>query len=131
MNYRACLDQCSLALLRQIAVAHGVALPELPARAEVVRVVLERLLAPGYLDSVTANLAAEQREPLVLVAAEGGEIRGFVLERRLRQGAAPEQAHVTDLLSDLTQRGLLFRTFHAVGPERGEVFILPDELLSL
>src|ERR671931_2858639 len=89
MNLRDCLDQCALTLLRQIAERHGVPLPDPPARAEVIRVLLERLLAPGYLEAIVGRLSDEQRRALGLVAAEGGQIRGFVLGRRLRQRAGP------------------------------------------
>ena len=133
MNLRTCLDQCSFGLLRQIAAVHEVALSEPPARAEVVHALLERLLAPGYLQQFFEKRPPEEQRALALVAHDGGQSRGFVLERRLRQhtGDEADDEGVQAILGTLVQAGLLFRTFQAIGPDRGEIFALPDELLAL
>ena len=129
MNLRACLEQCSLALLRQIAEHHAVPLPEVAARAEVIRLLLGRLLAPGYLGGFVGQLDDAERWPLELVAAAGGQLRGFVFERRLRRrletaGIPPDEVSAP---TQQLQSGLLFRTFQATGSDRGEVYALPAE----
>jgi hypothetical protein len=133
MNLQDGLNLCSLALLRQIASAHAVQLPDPPARVEVVRVLLDRLTDPGYLAQYLQDLEPVQTAALCLVAADVGQIRGFVLERRLRQKAGPEtdESAVRAILTGLLERGILFRAFQAVGPERGEIYVLPTELLPL
>lgn len=136
MDLRDCLDQCSLGLLRQIAASHQVALPEPPARAEVVRVLAGRLLEPGYLAQYVGNLGDDERAALTLVVGEGGQVRSFALERQLRSasggpGLQDADQAVSDLPAHLLQAGLLFRTFQAAGPDRGEVYVAPDELHPL
>jgi hypothetical protein len=132
MELRACLDQCALGLLRQIAAAHEVPLAEPAARAEAVQLLLDRLLAAGYLEHCLARLGQDERRALELVASEGGQLRGFVLERRLRRSAEPDGADSSSsrVLGSLLQSGLLYRVFQAVGPVRGEVYVLPDELVA-
>jgi hypothetical protein len=133
MELRACLDQCALGLLRRIAAAHEVPLAEPPARAEAVQQLLDRLLAPGYFEQCLTRLDQDERRALELVASDGGQLRGFVLERRLRHSPEPDGPDSTSsrVLGSLLQSGLLYRVFQAVGPVRGEVYVLPDELLGL
>jgi hypothetical protein len=132
VELRDCLDQCSLGVLRQIAAAHDVSVAEPPARAEIVQALSERLLAPGYLKRLVRDLRDDERQALELVAADGGQLRGFVLERRLRPPESEDDDPASSrALSGLVQTGLLYRTFQAVGPIRGEVYVLPDELLPL
>lgn len=131
MNLAACLDQCSLGLLRQIAAAHGVRLEEPPARRELIEALLQRLGAPGYLARYIEQLSDNERWILASVAGAGGPLRGYVLERRLRQhDLTASETDLRDQLDALVQKGLLYRSFLAVGPERGEVFVLPEELRS-
>jgi hypothetical protein len=130
MDLRDCLDQCSLGLLRQIATTHQVPLPESPARAEVLRVLAERLLQPGYLAQRVANLAEVERAALALVVAEGGQVRSLALERELRHRQGSDLA-AAELLAGLLQSGVLFRAFQATGADRGEVYVAPSELNQL
>ena len=131
MNLGTCLDQCSLALLRQIAVAHGVPVSEPPARAELIDALLARLRASGYLADFIARLDPAARDALALVAADAGQSRGFVLERQLRQSLDCDEHAAREILSSLGTLGLLYRVFQATGADRGELFVLPDELTHL
>ena len=133
MKLRACLDQCSLGLLRQIAAAHQVVVAEPPARAELSGEIARRLAEPGYLATMLAGLGPLERAALQIVAEDGGEILSFLLERRLRQAPGLDDAAglAPEALRELSRLGLLYRLFQAVGPERGELYALPDELLPL
>jgi hypothetical protein len=106
--------------LRRIASRHGLPADDASTRAELIERLEERLTDPVYLHELIDSLPEDQQAALSAARASGGEVRGFLLDRD-RPGAADE-------LLDL---GLLFRTFAAAGPRRGEVFALPDELLDL
>jgi hypothetical protein len=132
MNLRDCLDQCSLGLLRQLADAHQVPLVEPAARAELVRTLQERLLTPGYLGQQLERLPPSARQALELLSAAGWRMRGFVLERRLRgelRGTSDATARTT--IAELLRLGLLYRVFQASGVDRGELFVVFDELMPL
>jgi hypothetical protein len=132
VNLRVCLDQCSLGLLRQLAAAHQVQRPDPVARAELISALTERLLQPGYLDQTLQKLAPESRLAIELLAAESGRLRGFVLERRLRAHLpGADETLVRATTDELLRLGLIYRVFQATGPDRGEVFVLFDELLAL
>src|SRR5262249_22859327 len=80
----------------------------------------ERLGDPAYLRELIGALTPDEHAALLAARAAGGEGRGFLLERD-QPGAA----------AALVDRGLLFRTFGGVGPRRGEVFALADELMEV
>jgi hypothetical protein len=89
-------------------------------RAELVERLVQHLSDPEHLVQVLQALTDAQRRALMEVGAAGGQTRGFLLARK--HG---------DVLDDLLARGLLFRTFTAAGPRRGELFAAPDEVLEL
>lgn len=92
----------------------------------------ERLLEPGYLARQIERLEPAARLALELLSADGGRLRGFVLERRLRgrlDDASAEAVQAT--IAELLRMGLLYRVFQASGADRGELFVLFDELLPL
>lgn len=132
MNLRRCLDQCSLGLLKQIAAAHAVPLPDPAARGELIGALVGRLLGPGYLATYVAHLDEAARAVLGRVAAEGGQARGFLLERESQgPGGDDGREGSRELLARLAGSGLLFRVFQASGTERGELYVLPGELTPL
>jgi hypothetical protein len=132
MRIREGLEGCSTSLLRRIGREHGLELSETLLRPELVEAVGRHLEQPGYLlDYLNAAPASELRV-LHHVATEGGEVRGFELERFLRRRPSSIDAVPGELpapLPGLLSKGLLFRAFYAVGARRGEVFVLPEELL--
>lgn len=125
MRLRAALQDCSLALLRRIAEGYGLPLrPEL-LPGEIADLIAAWLSEPDHLRAALDGLSAAERATLERVASAGGELRAAVLERWLQAGPF---AAVPDPAVALLHRGLLFRRFVAVGPERGEQFYLPDEV---
>ncbi|HET6318602.1 MAG TPA: hypothetical protein VFG86_19275 [Chloroflexota bacterium] len=120
MHVREALEQLATGALRRIAVAHGLPADESDTRTELIELLSERLADRAYLQEQVSRLAADEQAALVAARASGGEVRGFLLDRD-QPGAAAE----------LVERGLLFRTFAAAGPRRGEVFFIPDELFSV
>src|SRR5919204_1627588 len=118
MQLRQALEEVSTGALRRIAATHGLPADEATIRAELIERIAERLLDPVYIQEQLDGLAEPQRHALEQARAASGEIRGFVLER-----LGP------DVAAELLDRGLLFRTFAAAGPKRGELFAVPDELL--
>ncbi|HEY3062458.1 MAG TPA: hypothetical protein VGL99_26090 [Chloroflexota bacterium] len=120
MRLRAALDETPTPVLRRIAASHGLPEDEAATRAELVDRLVERLADRTYLAELIAGLAEDEREALLAARASGGEMRGLLIDRD-QPGAA----------TALTERGLLFRTFAAAGPRRGEIFALPDELLDV
>jgi hypothetical protein len=102
------LDQVATGALRGLAAAHGLTPDEATTRSELVERLVERLSEPTYLAEHIAGLAEAERAALLEVRAAGGQMRGFLLEKR-HAGA----------VADLVSRGLLFRTFTAAGPRSG------------
>lgn len=119
------LEQASTSLLRRIATAHGVAHDEATSRSELVERLASRYADHETLRGFLASRAAG-RESAALSAARagGGEIRGFLLGRLLGRDEA-------EAARDLVESGLLFRTFSPLGPHRGEVYAVPEEVLAV
>jgi hypothetical protein len=113
------LDQSPTLLLRRIAASHGLAHDEATTRAELVDRIAERLADTAYLREQLDSLEREVHAGLLSVRDNGGEIRAFLLER--------DSPAVAD---ELVERGLLSRTFAAGGARRGEVFVLPEEIMA-
>src|SRR5579859_471428 len=103
-----------------MASAHGLPFDDGTTRAELIERIAERLLDPIYLQEQLDGLLTDERAALAAARASGGEQRGFLLDRE-HPGAAEA----------LVDRGLLFRLFAAAGPRRGELFTVPDEVLTL
>lgn len=114
------LDQLATSALRALAAAHALPVDEATTRAELLERLTERLTDPAYLSEQIAGRPEAEQDVLLAVRAAGGQSRGFLLERK----------HA-GVLRDLVDRGLLFRTFTAAGPRRGEVFTAPEEVLRL
>ncbi len=120
MRVRDALEELATGALRRIAAAHDLPVDDAPTRAELIERLVERLGDTAYLRELISSLAPDEQAALMAARASGGEVRGFLLDRD-QPGAA----------AALVERGLLFRTFAAAGPRRGEVFALPEELFEL
>src|SRR5207237_5354396 len=120
VRVREALDELATGALRRLATAQGLSAGDAATRSELLERLVERLSEPGYLADQLAALPEAERAVLAEVRAAGGQSRGFLLEKR-HPGA----------LDRLTARGLVFRTFTAAGPRRGEVFQAPEEVLDL
>ncbi|MCC7104807.1 MAG: helicase-associated domain-containing protein [Chloroflexi bacterium] len=133
MKLRSLLEQSSLGELHRVFQQHGAADSVALSRAELVHELAARLTEPGYLGAWLERLDANARTVLRSIVADGGQTRGFVLERRVRQvlGSETPERTVRAEIDRLLSTGLVFRGFQAFGPERGEVFVMPEELLPL
>ncbi len=120
MRLRDALDETATGVLRRIAASHGLPEDEATTRTELIDRLEERLADRVYLAELIDSLAEDERAALLAARASGGEMRGLLIDRD-QPGAA----------AALADRGLLFRTFAAAGPRRGEIFALPDELLEV
>ncbi len=124
MKLREALDQTATVALRRMAAVHGLPVDETATRSELGESLAQRLSDPRYLRTRVETLSDEQRRALAAARAGGGELRGFLLARIL--GSADSGAS-----QPLLEQGFLFRTFAPLGPHRGEVFAVPDEVLDL
>ncbi len=124
MKLREALDQTATAALRRMAALHGLPADETTTRAELAEALHQRLGDSAYLRTCVEALVPEQRRALAAARAGGGEIRGFLLARILGSAEAAASQPLLD-------RGFLFRTFAPLGPHRGELFAVPDEVLDL
>ncbi len=124
MRLRDALDQAATGALRRMAALHGLNVDDGTTRAELVDELVTRFGDPAYLADQLARLGPGAQRGLQGARAGGGEIRGFLLNRLLGRDDA-------DAARPLLDRGFLFRTFAPLGPHRGEVFAVPDEILDL
>jgi hypothetical protein len=106
--------------LRRVADAHGLAHDDATTRAELIQRIAERLTEPAYLREHLRTLSRSERDILASAHASGGELRTLLVDAE-QPGAA----------EDLVTRGWVFRTFAAAGPLRGEVLVVPDEVLAV
>src|SRR5262249_5033009 len=118
------LDQTPVASLRRMAELHGLDPGDAATHAELLEALVARLSDATYLHERLAELTPAELSVLSAARRGGGEIRGFLLHRLLGSDQP-------DPVRALTEPGLLFRTFAPVGPHRGEVFTVPDEVLEL
>jgi hypothetical protein len=114
------LEQTATAILRRVASAHGLPHDDGTTRGELIARIAERFGARPWLDNQLHSLNADEREVLVSARASAGELRGLLVDSA-HPGAA----------ESLADRGWLYRVFAAAGPLRGEVFVVPDELLAV
>ncbi len=126
------LRDCTLALLRKIAVNHRLVVGEDLLRSELAQLLLGRLLDEEWLAGFLRTLSAEEICLLQQLRDQDWMVKAFVLERRFprhRDGDAADRGEQGPTIS-LLQKGLLFRGFAAKGSWRGEVYYLPEELHS-
>jgi hypothetical protein len=113
------LEQTATTMLRRVADSHGIGHDEATTRHELIGRLEERLSDQSYLREQVAALSAAERDVLASARASGGELRGMLVDAE-NPGAA----------EDLAERGWVYRTFAAQGPLRGEVLVVPDEVLA-
>lgn len=120
MRLSEALDQSPTATLRRVASAHGLAHDDTLTRDELIAALVDRFADHAYLVERVDHLTDEERAILAAAHASAGELRGLLLD-----------AEHPGIAEDLADRGWLFRVFASAGPLRGEVFVVPDELLAL
>ena len=103
-----------------MADAHGLAHDDSTTRHELIQRITERLASTAYLREQLQALRPEERAILASAGVSGGELRTLLVEAE-QPGAA----------DDLAERGWLYRVFAAAGPLRGEILVVPEEVLSL
>src|SRR5205809_135569 len=114
MRLAEALEQTPTGTLRRIASAHALAHDDGTTRDELIALIGERLIDPTYLSEQLSSLPRDDRSVLASAGASAGELRAFLVDLE-HPGAA----------ESLAERGWLYRVFAAVGPLRGEVFVLP------
>ncbi|MBV8715126.1 MAG: hypothetical protein JOZ65_08665 [Chloroflexi bacterium] len=102
-----------------MADSHGLAHDDATTRAELIALLARRLSNADYLREQIQALLPAERRILESAHASGGELRTLLVDA--------EQPGATE---DLVARGWVFRTFAAAGPLRGEVLVVPDEMLA-
>ncbi|HEY1294284.1 MAG TPA: hypothetical protein VGJ60_14505 [Chloroflexota bacterium] len=120
MRLAEALQETATATLRRVAVGHGLAYDDGTTRDELIARISERFGDQAYLKEQLARLSDEERSVLASARASAGELRGLLVDSE-HPGAA-------EVLADT---GWLYRVFAAAGPLRGEVFVVPDEILEL
>ena len=119
MRLLEALEQTTIGALRRVADAHALPHDDSTTRTELIHLIAERLSNSGYLEERFGALSEVERAVLKSARSSGGELRGFLVDSE-HPGAA----------ESLADRGWLYRVFAAAGPLRGEVFVIPDELLQ-
>ena len=120
MRLAEALDQSPTSTLRRVASAHGLAHDDTTTRDELIAGLSERFADRAYITELLNALTHEERDVLASAHASYGELRAQIVD-----GDHPGMAE------DLADGGWLFRVFAAAGPLRGEVFVVPDEVLEL
>ncbi|HEY2594490.1 MAG TPA: hypothetical protein VGK33_11365 [Chloroflexota bacterium] len=120
MRLAEALQETATATLRRVAVAHGLPLDDGTTRDELIARIADRFADPSYLEDQLRRLTDDERSVLASARSSGGELRGLLVDS--------EHPGTAEHLADL---GWLYRVFAAVGPLRGEVYVIPEELLDL
>jgi hypothetical protein len=120
MRLAEALDQAATASLRRVAEAHGLAPDDGTTRDELIRRIAERFDDRAYLQEQVRAMGDAERAVLASARSSAGELRGLLVDSDY-PGTAEE----------LAERGWLYRVFAAGGPLRGEVYVVPDELLAM
>ncbi len=119
MRLAEALEQSATATLRRVANAHGVTHDDTTTRDEFIARIAERFSEPAYIEDQLRALSADEQAVLESARASSGELRGLLVDSEY-PGAA----------ENLADRGWLYRVFAVAGPLRGEVFVVPDEILA-
>jgi hypothetical protein len=114
------LEQTPTGALRRVASAHALPHDDSTTRAELIARVAERLGDAVYVGEQLDGLPDDERAVLMAARHSAGELRGLLADMD-HPGAAEA----------LAERGWLYRVFAAAGPMRGEVYVVPDELLAV
>ncbi len=119
MRLAEALHETATATLRRVAVTHALAVDDGTTRDELIERIADRLGDRAYLDEQLRGLTDDERSVLASARWSAGELRGLLVDSEY-PGTAEE----------LADRGWLYRVFAAAGPLRGEVYVVPDELLD-
>ncbi len=132
VNLHEALTECTLALLRRIATAHGLAVSESTLRAELVDQLAGKLAEPEQMNSLLTSLSTEEQRLLQAVRTQGWTAKAFVLDRQFpgdqRKGGDNPPSMEHSPKPSLVQKGLLYRSYATLGNWRGEVYHVPEEL---
>jgi len=122
------------------ALARIWALEELaPSKNELAEQLASEMLRPGAVAPIIEMLSIEAREALARVVTDEGAMRGYLLTRRYGKirplGPNPllrlqPWTNPDNPLEALYYRGLLYRTYDALGDYRGEILFLPPQLMA-
>lgn len=132
MTLEQALLGCPLGLLHKIAAQHGIATDAATLRAELVHHLAARLAQAAGDGELWRTLGLHERVAVGLVASAAGRRSGDALARRLeaRMRAEADVAPADATLSDLVERGILYRVFESESSARGTHYVLPRELLE-
>ena len=119
MRLTEALNQTSMGALRRVASAHALPYDDSITRDELIARIAERLSDQVYVAAQLESLSADERAALLAARTSAGELRGLLVD--LDHPGAAEA---------LAEHGWLYRVFSAAGPMRGEVYVVPDELLA-
>jgi hypothetical protein len=120
MRLAEALDQAATGTLRRVAEAHGLAHDDGTTRDELIARIAERFADRAYLEARVSGLSDAERAVLASARSSAGELRGLLVDS--------EHPGTAEALADL---GWLYRVFASDGPLRGEVYVVPDELLDV
>lgn len=123
MRIHDALADLPIGALRRLAEHHGVSDAADPSSTavELGTAIAARFADRDHLALILAGLTDAERGALATARAGGGEIGGYLLAERLAS-TDPDAAR------NLLDHGLLVRAFAALGPHKGEVFALPEEV---
>ncbi|HEX2987264.1 MAG TPA: hypothetical protein VHS06_03740 [Chloroflexota bacterium] len=127
------LLECTLPLLRKIALNHSLPVGDDTLRPELAGQLAEMLSKPGYLERCVERLDEGERRILGEVAGSRWCAKAFVIDRLSPRKGGTTSSSKREPLSpclSLLQKGLLYRGFGIIGDWRGELYYVPDEMQS-
>lgn len=138
-NLSVCLREYPLVFLQALTRIWALEEPA-SSRSELAEQLSSAMLRPRVVHPILEELPPEAREALACVVANGGAVRGYLLTRRYGNirplGPNPllrlqPWSNPDSPLEALYYRGLLYRTYDALGDYRGEVLFLPPQLVAV
>jgi hypothetical protein len=138
---KALLDAHPLILLRAIAAAHDIPTED-SRKEELATRIQQHLLRHETIALLLSEMEPESRAALDLLIAAGGQMPGHRLQRDPRGGelrqlgpGAMERVLPWEQPISPTERlyylGLIFSAFGSVGDYRGQLLVIPSDLLEL
>ena len=133
-----CLDEYAAPFLQAIAAAWQIPLPKADVH-EMASTLAQAMLVSEALPELLPNLSIAAQQALAEIVAEGGLVPGHRLAarygsiRRLGPAAIEREQpwlQPANPVEELYYRGLVYRTYGAIGDYTGEVFLVPEGLLE-